>query len=773
MDIKKPTSVTQKISLLQKIIAFARNDADYQPEQEKTPIHISVGSTKVRSGWKNLKAAVFVLMTFYILLCAFILLNPQFALFFNNIFAIEYVTIQRILEYTIYVFYSIFGIILGTAFLFFWYRAIVIKTHKKLKHFFLWFLTVFFGGLFFGNIALFAISYNWFLNIDFSNLEERVIIYDNTLFGYKSKMKDKDLTFFKAPKKGIGPISVRYDISPQIKKAIRTNGLLLSRGYSFSIDYNKDGEPDIGSGENTKIDLPITHPDAPLLVPGEFEEVGQYKTTATLYATDAGGNKKEITIEIPDILIQNMVKVSYRDRKDGSKIYLFDASDLSSLGQAQWTIIGSTTPEINGYQFSPENITQYPAIICLKMQPMDVTSTDPCDWRYVIGESIQTNITNTDIQIKIDPINPLKYQFTIDPKLAQGQVKSIRWRIDGSIYDGVFSSGTEKILDYTFKKSGTYSIEAEIEDTLGNKVNVTKETIFTTLFTTLKNGYTLQIVDENGLDVAKNTYDDALRAYLLPDMATPSVLTFDAIGIQSTNSRLKLVQAEWDMDNDGLYEKKGFQTSYDLQLPIQYTFNARYTFEDTTIDGEIQKQIYVDKIIVKGEQKSLDVRVKIRLDHEYAPALVHFDATGSRAQKGVIQKFFYEFGDGKTYEGEGIVDYRYVMPGDYKVRVTAVTNLGEKAVKEYILIIKKPQETIKIEPSISAQNSAVDTPITFVALTQGAVKNILWNFGDNIPSPDGESVIHTFRTPGVYHITARALYESGIEKTETIIYTIQ
>lgn len=45
------------------------------------------------------------------------------------------------------------------------------------------------------------------------------------------------------------------------------NGLLLSRGYSFSIDYNGDGTPDIGSGENVKIDLPITHPDAPLLVP--------------------------------------------------------------------------------------------------------------------------------------------------------------------------------------------------------------------------------------------------------------------------------------------------------------------------------------------------------------------------------------------------------------------------------------------------------------------------------------------------------------------------
>jgi len=75
---------------------------------------------------------------------------------------------------------------------------------------------------------------------------------------------------------------VRYDVSPQIRKVIRENGILLDRGYSFEIDYNRDGDPDTGSGDNVNINFPITNSDAPVLVPGTFEEPGQYKTTAKL-----------------------------------------------------------------------------------------------------------------------------------------------------------------------------------------------------------------------------------------------------------------------------------------------------------------------------------------------------------------------------------------------------------------------------------------------------------------------------------------------------------
>jgi len=183
------------------------------------------------------------------------------------------------------------------------------------------------------------------------------------------------------------------------------------------IDYNKDGDPDTGSGNNMKVELPITDPDAPVLVPGEYNEVGQYKTTAILKAVDAAGNNKEITIDFPDVLVQNIVKVTQKEGKDGAKIYIFDASDLSNIGQARWSIIDEPGTEYSDYQFSPTRIARYPAVVCLKMQPMDIGTTDPCDWRYVIADNIQTNITNTDIQIKVDPINPLKYQFSIDPKL--------------------------------------------------------------------------------------------------------------------------------------------------------------------------------------------------------------------------------------------------------------------------------------------------------------------------------------------------------------------
>lgn len=86
------------------------------------------------------------------------------------------------------------------------------------------------------------------------------------------------------------------------------------------------------------------------------------------------------------------------------------------------------------------------------------------------------------------------------------------------------------------------------------------------------------------------------------------------------------------------------------------------------------------------------------------------------------------------------------------------------------MIIKKPQETIKILPSVASQNAQVGYPITFNVSTQGAIQKVIWDFGDNTGLIEGESAIHTFQTSGIYNIVARATYESGIEKSETITY---
>ena len=85
-----------------------------------------------------------IVISFYILLCAFVLLNPQYALFFNNVLGVQYLTIRTVLEYTIYVVYSIFGIFLGGGFIFFGFRALAIRTKNPKKRRHIWFITILF-----------------------------------------------------------------------------------------------------------------------------------------------------------------------------------------------------------------------------------------------------------------------------------------------------------------------------------------------------------------------------------------------------------------------------------------------------------------------------------------------------------------------------------------------------------------------------------------------------------------------------------------------------
>ncbi len=89
------------------------------------------------------------------------------------------------------------------------------------------------------------------------------------------------------------------------------------------------------------------------------------------------------------------------------------------------------------------------------------------------------------------------------------------------------------------------------------------------------------------------------------------------------------------------------------------------------------------------------------------------------------------------------------------------------------MIVKKPQESIKIEPSVLSENAQAGFLLTFNANTQGVTQSITWNFGDNSPTEEGESLMHTFQAAGIYTITARALYESGIEKSATLLYTVK
>jgi hypothetical protein len=61
---------------------------------------------------------------------------------------------------------------------------------------------------------------------------------------------------------------------------------------------------------------------------------------------------------------------------------------------------------------------------------------------------------------------------------------------------GKFESGIERIFDYRFREPGTYKIEVEIEDTLGNIVRIVADPIYPAELVDLKEGYTLQITND-------------------------------------------------------------------------------------------------------------------------------------------------------------------------------------------------------------------------------------------------------------------------------------
>ncbi len=766
-------SPLKKNSLWQKLVRYTSNDQDYT-----APIKIvkTTGPEKPKQKGKRIKAALTIFVTFYLLLCAFVLLNPQYALFFNNVLGVQYLTVRTTLEYTIYTVYSIFGIWLGAGFLFFGYRALAIKTKSRLKRTNIWMLTIFFCAAFFSNIALFAWTYDWFRRIDFNNLDGRVLIYDNTILKYIEPTNDPTPAQLGTDVK-IGPINVRYDLSAYIKRMARLEGLVFSQPYTFEIDYDGDKKPDRGSGRNNNVERPISDIDyAPILTPEfAYDKPGTYKPTASIEGTDVGGKSIKIELDIPAITIEKVVTIGRTNLANGGIQYTFDAGTLADLGLVRWSVLWEPSMSKDGYQFSPEKIFNPPTIICAQIFRWKAPISDTCDWRFVTQETTKSNIQDTAIKIKIDPLNTLKYQFSVEPKAVQGDIRAVRWFIDGDMYVGKFASGTEKIFDYTFHDPGTYKVEAEIEDSLGNIVRVaTPEPIFTAEMVDLKEWFWLTILDEEKNNLANGSYDKVTQSYLLPDFPVPWILKLDATKIRANSPRLRLLKVEWDTNNDGVYDQEWLSLEHDLQLPGRYDIRGKYTFVDISVDGKDVPILHIDRIAVVGVEKPIDVRVRITPDHSYAPATVRFDASGSKIKKWDIRKFIYDFWNGKTYEGEGVVTtYKYDLPGEYTITVTAVANSGERASKSYILLLKKPQETARIKPSIASGLGSVDLPITFEAMIAGTEKSILWDFGDGNGTKEGKTILYSFQNPGTYKIQMKVLYTSWIEESDTILYTVQ
>lgn len=152
-DRKKPTisprlAEKTKFSLFSWFFEFSASDPDFIPVRKQKKQKRQIPLT-LKQRFKRILTFFAVIIIFYLLLCAYILMTPGDAQFFNNIFKLEYVVIEFILEYTIYVFFGVIGIVLLTVFIFLFYRGLAIKTKESRRKWLVRGLAVFFGFLFF------------------------------------------------------------------------------------------------------------------------------------------------------------------------------------------------------------------------------------------------------------------------------------------------------------------------------------------------------------------------------------------------------------------------------------------------------------------------------------------------------------------------------------------------------------------------------------------------------------------------------------------------
>jgi PKD repeat protein len=183
----------------------------------------------------------------------------------------------------------------------------------------------------------------------------------------------------------------------------------------------------------------------------------------------------------------------------------------------------------------------------------------------------------------------------------------------------------------------------------------------------------------------------------------------------SENLGYRVASIVWKIsDNKTTTELVGEKVIYDVVRTERYTIEAVYTLEKNIVTSSTDTRTAHDLII----QQSSD----------YTPAKVTIDASSSRSKNGTIQKFIFDWGEGKPQtEGDAIQTYEYRTPGQKKITLTIIDNNNEQVTISKYIVLKDTPKTLAFTPSMSP--GIIGTPITFTADgATGQIEEYIWSF---------------------------------------------
>ncbi|MEM8730649.1 MAG: PKD domain-containing protein [Pseudomonadota bacterium] len=177
-------------------------------------------------------------------------------------------------------------------------------------------------------------------------------------------------------------------------------------------------------------------------------------------------------------------------------------------------------------------------------------------------------------------------------------------------------------------------------------------------------------------------------------------------------------------------------------------------------DSGVINDIAVDTMLVEVNAPP-EPRFEIPPRAVSVSEVASLDASGSTDSDGTILSWIWDFGDGRSGEGE-TVDYAWTQPGTFTVTLTVIDDSGTASSTQFI------QRDIVVDASPVAQAG----PDQFVTASEvsfdgsgstdsdGTVAQWDWDFGDGLTA-SGAQVTHAYARPGVYEVSLVVRDDSG------------
>jgi len=156
----------------------------------------------------------------------------------------------------------------------------------------------------------------------------------------------------------------------------------------------------------------------------------------------------------------------------------------------------------------------------------------------------------------------------------------------------------------------------------------------------------------------------------------------------------------------------------------------------------------------------------------YTGEVIHFNATQSYDQDGVVISYFWNFGDGTNSTG-ATVDHSYSDDGTYTVTLTITDDDGatDTASSTKTVLNRAPAASF----TESAETVYTSEPITFNASASsdpdGTIVNYFWDFGDGT-NATGVTTSHSYAQDETYTVTLTVTDDDGAVGSATATKTV-